>query len=111
METVRLKKHVKRKGCESIFGSFPNSCLDLLLINANNSNEGLRPVTETQHATMNYPAGGFATGTDRVLVTGPAVNSAEAQCHGSIWTEIKVVTLQSVKMGMVAKIRRSFPPI
>jgi hypothetical protein len=43
-------------------------------------------------------------------VTVSAVDSVEAQCHGSIWTEIKVVTLQRVKMGMFAKIRRSFSP-
>jgi len=58
---------------------------------------------------MNYPTGGFASVTDSVIVTGSAVDSVEAQCHGSIWTEIKVVTLQRVKMGMFAKIRRSFP--
>jgi hypothetical protein len=43
-------------------------------------------------------------------VTVSAVDFVEAQCHGSIWTEIKVVTLQRVKMGMFAKIRRSFSP-
>ena len=59
---------------------------------------------------MNYPNGGFAIVTDRVTVTGSAVDSVEAQCHGSIWTEIKVVTLQLVKLGMFAKIRRSFSP-
>jgi len=46
--------------------------------------------------------------TETVIVTGSAVDSVGGQCHGSIRTEIKVVTLQRVKMGTFAKIQRSY---